>query len=135
MKEFSPKASRESANEYIITDDLPGNAVWYRILATQQDGSQYFSRILGRPSENVQHNEPVRIFPNPGKGDINVALPLPPGLPVQLELTDTHGRRVWMGNRSTQSTITISSGLPAGMYSLTITAGQSRWNKKIIITQ
>lgn len=135
VMETSPATSRESANEYILTDDLPGDAVWYRILATQYDGSQYFSRILGRPAGNVQNKDEPRIFPNPSRGDFTVALPLPPGLPVRMELTDTQGRSVWTGRRSTETIITIKSGLPAGMYYLTIVAGQARWNKKIIITQ
>ena len=135
VQETGPGPSLQSANEYTITDDLPGDAVWYRILATQQDGSQYYSRILGKPSGNVQNKEQVRIFPNPSRGDFNVFLPLPPGLPVRLELSDTQGRRVWTGKRSMETGITIKSGLPAGMYYLTIIAGQARWNKKIIITQ
>jgi hypothetical protein len=135
VKVIGPASSRESANEYTITDDLPREYVWYRVLATQHDGSQYYSRILGRPSGDIHNKEQVRIFPNPTKGDINLDLPLPPGLPVRLELTDMQGRRVWTGTRSTGSNISINSGLPTGMYYLIIKAGQASWNKKIIITQ
>ncbi len=84
----------------------------------------------GKPASNGRRNEQWRIYPNPTRGDINISLPVPTGLPVQLVLTDTQGRRVWTGTRTTEKPINISNGLPPGMYYLTIRAGHLSWNSK-----
>lgn len=135
IKALSPAHSLSSTNEYMFTDDLPDeDANWYRIMAVQQDGSRYYSRILGKPAATVLRNDPPQVYPNPTKGDIHVAVSLPPGVAVQLELTDTQGRRVYTGTRSSDQPITINGNFPAGMYYLSITAGQSKWNSKIVVT-
>jgi hypothetical protein len=135
ISQLNPRNSLSSVNEYTATDELPtADDAWYRIMATQQDGSKYYSRILGKPAGNGLRNNEWRIYPNPTRGEINISLPVPPGLPVHLVLTDMQGRRVWTGTRNTEKPISLGNGLPPGMYYLTITAGQSRWNSKIIIT-
>jgi hypothetical protein len=135
ISQLNPRNSLSSVNEYTATDELPtADDAWYRIMATQQDGSKYYSRILGKPAGYSLRNNEWRIYPNPTRGDINISLPVPAGWPVHLVLTDMQGRRVWTGTRNTEKPISIGNGLPPGMYYLTIIAGQSRWNSKIIIT-
>lgn len=135
ISRIDPKSSLLPVNEYAVADRQPvADQVWYRIEATQLDGSKYYSRILGKPADNGQRKGQWRIYPNPTRGEINISLPVPTGLPVQLVLTDMQGRRVWTGSRTTEKPINIRNGLPPGIYYLTITAGSWRWNSKIIIT-
>lgn len=135
IKSITPSDSRRAANEYEVTDDEPnGETGWYRILAIEQTGRKFYSRILGTPSGNTMESGNLRIYPNPTKGDINVNVPLLPGSMVQLLLRDTQGRVVWSGNRTVQRTIVIPGGFPAGMYYLTAIAGSQQWNAKVIVT-
>lgn len=135
IKDQAPANSFALVHEYFITDDRPvADAGWYRVVATGNDGRKYYSRILGKPGVNDAHAGKPGIWPNPTKGEINISIPLPSGISAFLTITDTQGRMVWSGVRSTGNPISINGGFPAGIYYLTITAGQSRWNSKIIVT-
>lgn len=135
IREIAPKNLSLSVNEYLVADEQPlSDAGWYRIAATGKDGNIYYSRILGKPAVNNEYAGQPRIYPNPAKGDINIAMPLPPGISVYLVLRDTQGRQVWTGTRPSDRPITVSGGFAPGMYYLSIMAGQEKWNSKVIIT-
>ncbi|HVK46555.1 MAG TPA: T9SS type A sorting domain-containing protein, partial [Pseudobacter sp.] len=122
------------ANEYSVTDEEASGTGWYRILAIEQDGRKFYSRILGTPSGIAETAGQMSIAPNPTSGNINITLPVQPGTSVQLMLRDAQGRVVWTGSRNVERTLVIPGGFPAGMYYLSAVAGQQQWNAKVIIT-
>lgn len=134
IKTILPASSRTSINEYSATDEEASGTGWYRILAIEQDGRKFYSRILGTPSGNAETTGRMSISPNPTSGNINITLPLQPGTAVQLMLRDAQGRVVWTGSRNVERTLVIPGGFPAGMYYLSAVAGQQQWNAKVIVT-
>ncbi|MGN6418946.1 MAG: GEVED domain-containing protein [Pseudobacter sp.] len=134
IKSILPADSRTSVNEYSVTDEGATGTGWYRILAIEQNGRKFYSRILGTPSGNSEANGKLSISPNPTNGNINISLPLQQGTSVKLVLRDAQGRIVWAGNRNVERTLVIPGGFPAGMYYLSAIAGQQQWNAKLIVT-
>ena len=85
--------------------------------------------------EDLGQQQYIRVFPNPGKGDFSIELPI--GITHgTVELRDFSGRLVYkedFHSTSKSGLINLKTGLLAGVYILSVNIQNRTYNEKVII--
>lgn len=122
---------------YAVLDPAPLNGVnFYRLEQVDIDGTRTLSDIRSVYFGFVQGDGPL-VFPNPGVGDLNVALDLADGADVSFDVYDGNGRLVLRERHimAGHGVVALRTAqLPAGSYQVVATlggeqAGAARWLK------
>lgn len=111
-----------SPQYYAYTDEkLQAGVTYYRIRQIDFDGKSEYSRVLSIISENPESGIAVSTFFN---NTIEIYSDLPILYPVQIELTDIQGRRIFISESFTLSSGSIIEipvpAIPDGIYLMRI---------------
>ncbi|MBD2766272.1 T9SS type A sorting domain-containing protein [Hymenobacter sp. BT664] len=85
-----------------------------------------------------QSRSGIEVYPNPTKGELNVSLPEAKAGEVSIVLTNTLNARVLSETRqlgSNKQLMLSVNKLPAGWYFMTITQGDQRFVKSVMVTR
>jgi hypothetical protein len=84
------KAVGSGANSYQFVDNDPtGGVNYYRLKSVDKDGKTFFSKVVSA-SLTTDNSPLITIYPNPTKGEVNIALPSNGNW--QIVITDITGR-------------------------------------------
>lgn len=132
IQEFPASAN----SSYTLNDQsLQQGTYYYRILATEYDGNQYFSRTLAAVTKTSGMVGALQLYPNPAKENFEVRLPVLPQGNIRAIVTDIYGKKIIDKSFSPQTTLTIHSNLVPGIYFLTVLADNNKWSQKLIIAR
>lgn len=122
---------------YAAIDAQPMRGVnFYRLKQVDLDGAYTYSEVVAVNFGSTETNDPV-LFPNPGNGDLNVAINLGTDQDVTFEVVDMTGRTVLRERHivAARSVIALrTAALPSGSYTVVLhnhggTIGSNRWLK------
>jgi type IX secretion system substrate protein len=97
-------------------------------------GSVCDSLALGL--SEYDHDFKLNLFPNPTTGIFNISYSLPNNIKGSLEVFDIYGRLIYnmyLPQWSTQQLIRLPENISNGIYNCTITSGESRVSKRVMI--
>lgn len=120
------QVQNEGLRSYAINDESPLLNSYYRLRNVDLDGNFTLSKVI-----YLQRNDAgdLQIFPNPSNGSFTVNLPSDES--AQLTLKDLAGKVILrMANSSEPQ---YFGELPAGVYLLVVTSGDSRWTERVVI--
>ncbi|MCC6600593.1 MAG: endonuclease [Crocinitomicaceae bacterium] len=98
--------------------------------------SQPLTVILNGVVEMTAHEFSVSFYPNPSNGSVRMRLSSAAGIAVQLKITDTVGKLVYVNQYNAspgESVVDISHDLTAGIYTAEITAGNERRTERMVV--
>lgn len=127
-----------SANgTYTLKDgNLPSGTYYYRILATEYDGNDYFSRTLAAVVQNTTTAAAgLQLYPNPAKENFELVLPMLPQSEVRVIMTDIYGKKIMEQNFAPQTQLKIHNNLKSGIYFLSVIADHNKWTQKLVIAR
>jgi hypothetical protein len=99
---------------------------YYRIAMEENNGNREYSTICMGNSRPEAENSPVKVYPNPSNGTINIHA-VEGGT---YQISDIAGRLVSSGKLDNHTQI---DGLKPGIYSLTIQSGDDRYTQKLVV--
>lgn len=81
-----------------------------------------------------QTQEGVTVYPNPTRGPLRIALDLPPGQPIRLEILDATRRSLLQRTWTQGDPVPPLSlrHLPVGLYFYHLTSGQKQWQGRVL---
>jgi len=119
-------AQNKSINSYEFIDaNLPsleglGVGLFYRIQSIDKDGKISYSEVK-QIRLNQLTNNPINIYPNPSKGEINIDFNKADAGLKQFTITDIYGKTVWQQQSSFSSGILKANlNVANGIYFLNI---------------
>lgn len=130
---------------YIISPDLGNNVyqIWFTGFSGTSTGKYYFNKRQLAWSNIEENNHPIAkitIFPNPASDIVNLIYSTEQGINAQMLITDLNGRMIHSrilpstsGQLSTLGFSPYEIGLKAGVYIITLSAGNSTQVQKLII--
>jgi autotransporter-associated beta strand protein len=117
----------QSIRQYTFTDPSPMKTRgYYRIAMEENNGNREYSTICMGNSRPEAENNPVKVYPNPSNGTINIHA-VEGGT---YQISDMAGRLVRSGKLDNHTQI---DGLKPGIYSLTIQSGDDRYTQKLVV--
>jgi hypothetical protein len=133
-KQFSKIASVQALNQtlshsYEVSDLQPLSGwSYYRLKQVNHNGSSSFSKI---ERVDFSHRYSVFIYPNPAKGTVTIE---GIGQFRKAELIDAQGKIIMQWNITNNQVLDLSR-IPAGSYSLRLTAQDETQTHKLIISK
>jgi hypothetical protein len=125
-------------NSYKYTDVRPNIGMnYYRLKQIDFDGRSEYSEVVSvEMSQNNNDNQHIRLFPNPTKDIANLSIDIEQEGDGLILIYDVTGKVVKtqpiaLGGIFT-TTIEVSD-LTSGIYTLSVEAGQSRWQQRLVI--
>lgn len=121
--------------QYTLQDaPLQAGTYYYRILATESDGSSYFSRTLGAVT-GAGHNAAgsLLLYPNPAQERFEIRLPRQPQTNIHVVVTDVYGKKIMEQAFSPQAVLQIQHRFAPGVYVLSVYADNQQWTQKLVI--
>ena len=116
-----------STRNYSFTDPNPLKTLgYYRIAMEENNGNLEYSTICMSNSRPEAENSPVKVYPNPSNGTINIHA-VEGGM---YQISDMSGRLVSSGKLDNHTQI---DGLMPGIYSLNIQTGDDRYTQKLVV--
>ncbi|MCD6011150.1 MAG: Ig domain protein group 1 domain protein [Flavipsychrobacter sp.] len=88
--------------------------------------------FINKTPQTVPGQSNISIFPNPNKGSFMVNVTTPANEPAQMLITDITGRKIKDAVISTNKEVPLQLDVP-GMYFVTVTTENGRWNKKVVV--
>lgn len=111
----------------------------YYVVVTDANGctdvfSFQASRIVSATA--VETKAAPRLFPNPTSGNVYLEWATATPTMVQVRLYSITGQSIWNQKVAANQLIELpTANLPAGVYSLQATDGNTQWSQKLIVTQ
>jgi hypothetical protein len=116
-----------STRNYSFTDPNPLKTLgYYRIAMEENNGNLEYSTICMSNSRPEAENSPLKVYPNPSNGTINIHA-VEGGM---YQISDMSGRLVSSGKLDNHTQI---DGLMPGIYSLNIQTGDDRYTQKLVV--
>ena len=125
----------EDRAAYSFSDEgLQPGAYYYRVLVTENNGHQFYTRTLAVVIEHpASATTTLQVYPNPAKDNFEVVLPSMPQSKTRLIMTDIYGKKIMEQNFAPQMKLTVHSNLRTGIYFLTVFADNNKWTQKVVI--
>lgn len=139
-RQFSPLTQIDAAgrSSYQANDgQVWSGANFYRVKAVDIDGKLTYSKIIRL--DNGSNDQNVQLYPNPTRGEINLALNGLSANTYRLQVVNALGQAVYQqslthdgGNRSLPLNL---NNLPAGIYQVQLSGGTTTITRKLKIEQ
>ncbi len=110
------------------------NTLYYRLKQTDFNGNYEYSDIKAVKLENNKPLIDIEIYPNPTKNEIFINLQKDDYQLLEFNLVNTLGKEmeITIKNTKQQTTLSLPSAIPKGVYFLTIQVDSQRLTKKIV---
>ncbi len=117
-------------SQYNYTINDPVGSAYYRLRLVNSDRSFDYSNVVYLESAQ---DDSYAAYPNPAPGNFNIPLP-PSATEATISLSNTTGQVVLRQNSTaTNSVVQVNTGLPPGIYVLTVRTAKTQYQQKIIL--
>ncbi|WP_207495567.1 DUF4394 domain-containing protein [Aridibaculum aurantiacum] len=134
-KAVNGNSTQQISYEYNDLAPVKG-ANFYRLLQVDKDGTKKTSRVLQAVFDDVV---PVKVFPNPTRGELNVTAIFDVGTVVSSRLVDGSGKVIFVKQEKVSSGTMSNrfdlSSLPAGVYYLLVLDGENVIHRQTVQKQ
>ncbi len=140
VKQISGSGNSSSTLRYGTTDEKPYSGTsYYRLKQTDYDGKFSYSK-LKTVDFAVEVNSDFSVFPNPNDGqNINLAFTAKKDAELIVVISAANGAKHFANTINAQSdgennySIHLATKLSTGIYFVSVTSGQTVYNKKLIV--